>query len=301
MKTKTPYWHRRAQWAFHVWRARRGKLRWAIEISAIPALKIILSLLHMIVTHGFDDPFSRWGFWVQEFGLWNALHLALAIILILSFEWIVAPGDMDEERQHEIHLLKDKVRAFEERLKPNIWITGKAYGDSPITDRHTTGSGMNVGFTIENRSDSELHDVQVGLKKLEMSFPGRNVEDRQFITNEDMGCITAFPIMLEWNPDQQGRQRVLSTAIPAGTSRLVGLFSDQTILSVRHETRPRLLVSEGFVYNVGWDRNDPGDIWNPLHVQIWDRLEMILFEHGAISPEVSDMDDKERPRILGFI
>ena len=240
----------RAHWAYEAWRNNRGWFRWIVEITAVPVLKVLLSLVHILVTSSFDDPFSGLEFWIQEFGLWNALHVFLAVLIVLSLEWFLAPGRMDQKRQNEIESLKASLRTFEDRLKPNVWATGQVYGDAPISDRLTRGEGMNVGFKIDNKSDSDLQDVQVGLTKLEMSFANCPDDDREFLTNKDIGRLAAFPIMLEWNPEQQGCENVLSTTIPAGTSRLVGLFSTQAILTVRHEVRPRLTISSAFVYRV---------------------------------------------------
>ena len=142
------------------------------------------------------------------------------------------------------------MRNYEKRLRPSIWITGKIYGDSPIADVHSLEGGMNVGFTIENRSDTELHDVQVGITKMEWVICDRYKEGGKFMTYEDMGYNTKFPIMLEWSPDEQGSKEVSRITIPAGETRLVGLFSSATILSASHDIRRHLPVHLPFVHKV---------------------------------------------------
>lgn len=178
--------------------------------------------------------------------------------------------NLDLQRQAEIKSLKDKnkrlsqrIENFEKRLLPNIWITGKSYENALVT-REYSGE-MGVGFSVENKSDKALHDVCIELVKIEEGFltkdtyiqfaneDGRGrLEDRAtYIDRKELGTADInLPIMLEWSPQQQHRQGVSSTTIPAGTERLIGLFSSQTILAADYQVRGYLGVSSMIVYKI---------------------------------------------------
>ena len=179
-------------------------------------------------------------------------------------------SDLERQRQTETETLRDKnerlrqsVENFEKRLRPNIWITGKSYENALVT-REYLGE-MGVGFSVENKSDKALHDVCVELVKIEEGFltkdsyiqfaneGGRGrIEDRAtYVDRKELGeADINLPIMLEWSPQQQHRQGVSSTTIPAGTERVIGLFSSQTILTADYQVRGYLSVSSMFVYRI---------------------------------------------------
>ena len=159
--------------------------------------------------------------------------------------------------------LNQRVGCFEKRLRPNIWITGKSYANALVT-RECRGE-MGVGFIVDNKSGKALHDVRVELVKIEEGFLTREacidfanedgcgrLEDRAtYVDRKDLGKDGInLPIMLEWNPQQQHSQGVSSTTIPAGTERLIGLFSSQTILAADYDMRGYLGVSSGVVYKI---------------------------------------------------
>ncbi len=287
MDPKDPYRRRRLRWAAKSTHKQRRKWPWLPW--AIGAGSILTAFLTILIIRGVSGSFPempasfqelKLGAWDIAHGLISVLFVPISFILQFILNWIRAPEKMDKQlqvefdtaiqkarvdatnldlqRQTEIESLKNKngllsqkLRNFHKRLHPNIWITGKVYGNSPIADIYSRDGGTNVGFTVENKSDSDLCDVQVALLPLKYSFSNHYIRgDCKFITDEDMGHITKFPIMLEWSPDEQGARGVLSATIPAGTSRLVGLFSLHSILSASHDIRSSLLVSMAFVYKV---------------------------------------------------
>ena len=285
METDNSYCRRRFLWTTTATFAQLRRWSWIVDVAAVPFIGYALLKLFDYIAYGgrATSHFLDWLTLVPELGVWSILYTIPSGIVVfiahLTFNWFRAPGKLDEQLrgeferaiqqvrddarnlnlQHEteIESLKDKheclhqkVKCFEKRLRPNIWITGKVYRDSPIADVYTDGGGMNVGFTLENRSDSELHDVRVELLKMDLAFPDTYYEEDRFITYDDMGHTTNFPIVLEWSPDEQISKEVSCTTIPAGASRLVGLFSEAFVLSASHAIRPSLGVSSSFVYRV---------------------------------------------------
>jgi len=240
-----PYWRRRIRWASDA--TRTQPLWW-------PILSWIATLLIAFVVRGVPDSLFQIPDSVQDLDSSDIMRFVVtfpaALVVLWLVNWVRAPGNLDQESQIELRFLREQVYAFEERMRPRLWITGKIYKDSPIADLYSDGGGINVGFKLENRSDSELHDVRVELIKMELAFPDTYSEEDRYITYEDMGCVTAFPIVLEWSPVEQISEGVSCTTIPAGASRLVGLFSESFILSASHEVRPSLGVSSSFVYRV---------------------------------------------------
>ena len=275
MKTRKTYWRRWLRWSYEATRSQPPW--WSI-------LTWLVTILATIIIRGIPDSFFKIPASVQELDASDIARFVASFPIALVLLWLIslvrAPGNIDSrlhdefeeairqakddtenldlQRQAEIESLKEqserlsqRLEGFEKRLRPNIWITGKVYGNSPISDIYSRDGGTNVGFTVENKSDSDLCDVQVALVKLKYSFPDHHLRgDCKFITDEDMGHITKFPIMLEWSPDEQVASGVLSATIPARTSRLVGLFSMHSILSASPDIRSSLLVSMGFVYKV---------------------------------------------------
>lgn len=281
MHGASSYCKRRLKWATSATRSQLRERSLLVDIVAIPVVgyALLKSIEHVRQSTPASLSLFEWLTSTPEAGAWSLLYTipsAIVILLVhLSINWMLAPGKMDrsvrenyeaelqrvadnarhveEQRKAEINDLRSEKRHlrrqiehFERLLRPNIWIAAKVYGDSPISDR-----GSNVGFTLENKSASDIRSAEVSLISVEYGFPDEYRQGRSnFISNDDMGYITKFPIILEWSPDEQGKTGVAFATIPAGTTRLVGLFSDQVILSASHEIRRHLPVSLSFVYRV---------------------------------------------------
>ncbi len=249
----TPYWRKRLRRAFRAQFHERAWWRWVIDTIAVPIVMAVITLIHTLIDPG--EPFAESPVWFQQLGAWNVVHLILAAFLVfimqVIFQWSVrAPGHLDQQRQSHIQSLKDKVEllnnridVFEKRLRPNIWITGKPYGGTVVID--SLRREVSVGFAVENKSDDDLYDVKVELAKIEWSQTGQS---------DYICCDTTvgihLPVALEWRPDEQESEGVSSTAIPAGASRWIGLFSERTVLSANHNIRSDSLDSLSFDYKV---------------------------------------------------
>ncbi len=271
MESSTPYWRRRFKYAKSSTWVQFHRRLLIIDLVAIPIVIYGLAKMYAFIDRGLPISFTEWLAEFPRLGEWTLFTLPSAIIILFvhgSINWARAPGrldqkvrekaaDLDAKRLAAIEALKDenkslyqRIESFEKRLRPNIWIAGKVYRDSPIADVYADGGGMNVGLTLENRGDRELHEVRVELVKMEFAFPDTYTEEERFLTYEDMGRITKFPIILEWSPDEQISNEISCITIPAGTSRLIGLFSETFILSASHDIRPNLGVSSSLVYRV---------------------------------------------------
>ena len=234
MITKTPYWRRRIIWALTSWIHKREWWHWIIELAALSFLKTALTLVHSIVTRGLQDPFSRWGIWIEDFGVWNAIHLLSAAVLVVSFEWFRAPGKMDQERQTQILDLEKNVERLRERHEPNVWMAGKVHIDHGEILNTQSDEGASVGITVENRGTCALRDVRVELVEIEVF---------DFAKSELMPALSVEPpILLEWNPMQQDSGGISAATIPAGSSLWFGIICGDRVQSANHSLRKNLRI-----------------------------------------------------------
>lgn len=144
------------------------------------------------------------------------------------------------------------------RSRPNIWITGMTRQNRRQIDI-LGQDGMSVGFSIENRSDSDLYDVRVELVKLEIAFFVSRTEYSIAASSrgEESDCewdpfeYVDLPILLEWRPYSQVSDGISTTDIPAGTSREIGLFHGDQILAANHNIWSLCqILSHDFIHRV---------------------------------------------------
>ena len=152
----------------------------------------------------------------------------------------------------------DKTDNSKTRSRPNIWVTG-----IPRENRRQIDllgqDGMSVGFSIENKSDSDLYDVRVELVKLETASFVTHTEHGVSFSNfgEEGNCewypfeYVNLPISLEWSPQSQISDGVSSTDILAGSSCEIGLFHGDQILAANHDVRGLCrILSHDFIYKI---------------------------------------------------
>ncbi len=238
---ESPYWLRRLTWAISATRRHPKEwslLRWATSLLAFP--------LSFIIIRSLSDPFPGlynpfYGFDVSD--IIRALISAIISFIILFFiNYLRAPGQLDRRHQIEIQSLRHSVDRFEKRLQPSIWMSGCTYNSI---------DGKCIGFTIENRSDCDLKNVQVKLVKLKAGIPGISKDGKTTYSTAYSGgslgkwlnlsrferSMVDLPVLLEWNPNEHDSSGMSCTTIPAGSSCRFGLFYGDIILAANHDIR----------------------------------------------------------------
>ena len=273
MDTRTPYWWRRIRWATGSTVDQLRRWSRIIDLAAIPVVGYALLKSYEYIEHGIPSSASFFG-WitnVPELGVWSILYTLPSGLLVLLVHWTLnwtrAPGKMDKQlhvefeeaiqrvkdgarnlypqRQVEAESLREenerlhqRVEYFEERLRPAIWIKETIFTKDTVimatADDVLTGKTTRVGFTIENRSDNDLSEVQVTLQRLQIcDFINAKRIDFQRVN---------LPILLEWDPQEQESGGKSTTTIPAGSSRRIGLFENNYILSANTKVRRSVTI-----------------------------------------------------------